>query len=161
MKLVTLVLAAVAAVCGQHVDSHRLSVDLPPGWQVARESLTPTLLDPREVLSVGTYPLHYRAVGCNHMPSSALLDLGPTDALVTLQERHADTHFPPRPARFGPHPNDGSEAPECVPSARFTDHWFTFSDNGRNFHVLVAFGPRASAETQREAWEILDELEVR
>jgi hypothetical protein len=28
------------------------------------------------------------------------------------------------------------------------------------FHVLVAFGPRASAEVQREAWAILDGLRV-
>jgi hypothetical protein len=43
---------------------------------------------------------------------------------------------------------------------QFSDHWFGFSDGGRHFHVLVAFGPRASAEVQREAWAILDGLRV-
>jgi hypothetical protein len=161
MNLATLVVTAVAAVCGQHVESHGVSADLPPGWQQARHSLTPTLLDPHEVLSVGTYRLRYREVGCNHMPSSALLDLGPTDALVTLQERHGRTHFRQRPRHFGPLPYDRSEAAECVPKARFTDHWQRFREHGRSFHVLVAFGPHASAKTQSEAWAILDGLVVR
>ncbi|HEX5898513.1 MAG TPA: hypothetical protein VFY32_03860 [Solirubrobacteraceae bacterium] len=33
-------------------------------------------------------------------------------------------------------------------------------DGGRAFHVMVAFGPQASAEVQRQAWAILDSLRV-
>jgi hypothetical protein len=162
MNLATLVVAAVAAVCGHHVERHGLAVDVPPGWQVAKHSLTPQLLDPKERLSIATFPLRYRAVGCNHFPSSALLDLGPRDALVTLQERaNRRIRFPRRPRHFGPLPHDGSEAPECVSRARFTDHWQTFRDGGRNFHLFVAFGPHASAKTKRQAWEMLDGLTVR
>ena len=161
MNLATLVVAAVAAVCGQHVESHGVSVDLPARWQPATHSLTPQLLDPHELLSAGTFRLRYRELGCTQFPSSALLDLGPADALVTVQERHARTHFSKRPAHFGPLPNDRSEASECVPKARFTDHWQQFRDHGRSFHVLVAFGPRASAKTRRDAWAILDSLVVR
>jgi hypothetical protein len=47
-----------------------------------------------------------------------------------------------------------------VPAARFSDHWFGFTDAGRHFHVLVAFGPAASAATQTQAWQILDGLRV-
>jgi hypothetical protein len=41
------------------------------------------------------------------MPGSALLDMGPGDALVVVLERGADPasawpDFPPRPAHFGP-----------------------------------------------------------
>ncbi|MEA2466560.1 MAG: hypothetical protein QOJ57_686 [Thermoleophilaceae bacterium] len=142
-------------------SAHGLTAALPPGWQHATTRLT-TITEPVDVLSVGTFPLRYRPVGCNHMPSSALLDLGPDDALVTIFERANGSvaGFPPRPEHFGPTPQDGSEAPECVPPARFTDHWFTFSDAGRYFHVLVAFGPSTSAKTQAQAWGILDGLRV-
>jgi hypothetical protein len=147
------------------VRAHGLSAELPPGWQPASESLTPHLTDPREELAVGTYPLRYRQTGCAHMPGSALEALGPGDAFVTLEERGlgvpaGEGDFPPRPARFGPALGGPSEAGACAPGAHFSDHWFGFSDGGRHFHVLVAFGPQASAEVQRQAWAILDGLQV-
>ena len=147
------------------VEAHGLTVGLPPGWQSAAQSLTPHLTDPREVLAVATFPLRYRATQCAHVAGSALEDLGPADAFVTLQERGLDASttwpdFPARPAHFGPELGGPSEASACVPSARFADHWFGFSDAGRRFHVMVAFGPRATAEVQRQAWAILDSLIV-
>ena len=69
------------------VRAHGLTAELPPGWQAATESLTPHLVDPREELAVGTYPLRYRPTECAHMPGSALEALGPGDAFVTLEER--------------------------------------------------------------------------
>ncbi|MEA2220448.1 MAG: hypothetical protein QOJ35_3074 [Solirubrobacteraceae bacterium] len=166
--------ALLAAGCGQGHDrpvatmtyaAHGLTVVLPPGWQHAKRSLTPDLADPREVLALATYPLRYRRTGCAHVASSALEDLGPRDAFVTLQERGLDPRsswrgFPRRPARFAPRLGGPSEASACVPRARFSDHWFAFSDGGRHFHVDVAFGPRASAVTRRQAWAILDGLRV-
>jgi hypothetical protein len=147
------------------VRGHGLTAELPPGWQAASGSLTPHLVDPREALAVATFPLRYREAGCAHLPSSALQDLGPDDALVTLQERGLDPaatwpDFPARPAHFGPDLGGPSAASRCVPTARFADHWFGFSDGGRHFHVMVAFGLQASAEVQRQAWAILDSLRV-
>jgi hypothetical protein len=155
----------VAATTPVAVAARGLSVELPTGWQAAPSSLTPNLTDPREVLSVGTYPLRSRQTDCAHMPGSALEDLGPTDALVTVQERGTDpgaswTGFPQRPPRFGPELGGPSEASACSPAARFTDHWFRFSDGGRHFHVLVAFGPHASPAVREQAWTILDRLRV-
>jgi hypothetical protein len=146
--------------------AHGITVTLPAGWQRAAHSLTPDLVEPREVVAAGTFPLRYRATGCSHMPGSALEDLGPRDAFVTLQERPrhgSSTGFPARPEDFsqrlrGGHA--GSDAVDCVPKARFTDHWFTFSDAGRRFHVLVAFGPRTTAATRGEAAQILDDLRI-
>src|SRR4051794_5372495 len=66
------------------VSGRGVSVTLPAGWQAAPSSLTPHLDDPREVLAVGTYPLRYRELDCAHVPTSALADLGPTDAFVTV-----------------------------------------------------------------------------
>jgi hypothetical protein len=147
------------------VRAHGLTAELPPGWQAASESLTPHLVDPREELAVGTYPLSYRPTECAHMPGSALEALGPGDAFVTLEERglgvpEGEADFPPRPARFGPALGGPSEAGACAPGAHFSDHWFGFSDGSRHFHVLVAFGPRASEQVQRQAWAILDGLHV-
>jgi hypothetical protein len=147
------------------VRAHGLTAELPPGWQAASESLTPHLTDPREELAVGTYPLRYRQTECAHMPGSALEALGPGDAFVTLEERglgvpDGEADFPARPARFGPELGGPSEAGACAPGGHFSDHWFGFSDGGRHFHVLVAFGPQAPAEVQRQAWAILDGLRV-
>jgi hypothetical protein len=145
-------------------SAYGLTVGLPAGWRAAPRSLTPHLADPRERLSVATFALRYRQTLCAHMPGSALDDLGARDAFVTLQERGTSptTLFPPRPADFaaGEAASGPSEAGDCAPGARFTDHWFTFADGGRNFHVLVAFGPDASAATRRQAWHILDGLRV-
>jgi hypothetical protein len=172
--LAALAASVLLAACGGADDRapepvtyqrHGVTATLPAGWQHAARSLTPNLTDPREVVALGTYPLRYRRTGCAHMPSSALDDLGPRDALVTLQERGRDPRsswrgFPKRPAHFGPRLGGSSEASACVPRARFSDRWFGFSDGGRHFHVLVAFGPRAAAATRREAWAILDGLRV-
>jgi hypothetical protein len=173
-----IVVALAVAGCGEtagepapraappvEVSQHGLTVALPPGWQAAPESLTPNLADPREELAVATFPLRYRPSECAHVPGSALEDLGPGDAFVTLEERGVDpgstwADFPARPSHFGPELGGPSEASACAPGAHFTDHWFTFSDAGRHFHVMVAFGPRASEAVQRQAWAILDGLRV-
>lgn len=142
-----------------------LEFQLPPGWQQAAASLTPGLLDPREVLSVATFPLRHRTTSCAHMAGGVLEDLGASDAFLTLQERGLDPSstwpdFPPRPAHFGPGLGGPSEAARCAPGARFSDHWFGFTDAGRHFHVLVAFGHGAPVTTRREAWGVLDSLRI-
>jgi hypothetical protein len=171
-------LAACLGLCacgGKHVATqaeppvtdvgHGLSVRLPDGWRVATTSLTPHLLDPREEMSVGTFPLRYRPGLCAQFPSGTLEDLGPRDAFVTLQERGRDPgsgwpDFPPRPARFGRGFGGASEVEACVKPARFTDHWFGFTDGGRHFNVLVVFGLEASPQVEDQAWAILDSLRV-
>jgi hypothetical protein len=159
--------AAVAAPAALRVveGERGLTVELPAGWQRAATTLTPQLTDPREVLAVGTYPLREGGDNCNHVAERALTEIGPRDAFVTLQERGADRgsdwpDFPPRPDRFGPGLGDTSEASACAPGARFTDHWFRFTDAGRHFHVLVAFGPDAPKAVRDEAWAVLDSLRV-
>ncbi len=138
-----------------------VTVRLPPGWRAAGTTLTPYLVDPREVLAVGTRPLRYRPGGCAQVAVGALAALGRTGAFLTLQERGVGSPaFPPRPARFGPGLGGPSEAAACVPGARFEDHWVSFAAGGRNFDAEVAFGPRAAAATRRAAWRILDGLRV-
>jgi hypothetical protein len=156
---------AAAPTPSSSFETDGLQVTLPPRWQPAREPLTPGLEDPREVLAVATFPLRYRRTACTHVAGSALEDLGPDDAFVTLQERGLDPgsawlDFPERPAHFGPQLGGPSEASACVPSAHFNDHWFGFTAQGRHFHADVVFGSRVSAATRAEAWAILDSLRV-
>jgi hypothetical protein len=181
VRLAVLLIAAalIAAACGAHearvswpaasaapsrFGAHGVTVELPVGWEPAPAPLTRTT-DPREVLAVGTFPLRYRPTGCTHLPTSALEDLGPRDALVLLSERGLDpasswSDFPPRPERFGPALGVASEAAACAPEARFADHFFGVTDAGRHFHIEVAFGPGAPAATRAQAWAILDSLQV-
>jgi hypothetical protein len=178
-RTILLALLAVATGCGgttttmprattppppaEHVVAHGLAVTVPQGWVVAGRSLTPNLTEPRERLTVATFPLRYRPGGCAHLPVSGLAHIGAGGALVTIQERvlgHSTRGFPRRPARFGATLGGPSEASACLPGVRFEDHWFSFADHGRRFHVEVAFGPHATATTRRQAWAILDGLRV-
>jgi hypothetical protein len=157
--------AATPAVPPLTDAGHGLQVRLPHGWRLASVNLTPHLTDPREELSAATFRMRYRPGACAQFPVSAIADLGPRDALVTLQERGLDPgyswpDFPRRPADFGPELGGQADVRGCLPSARFTDHWFGFSDSGRHFHVLVVFGIDAPASVRAQAWRILDSLRV-
>jgi hypothetical protein len=163
----------VLAGCNDHQSSpaqvtqagHGLAIALPPGWKTTKVSLTPNLgPDPREVLAAANYPLHYRPHDCAQVPVSALEDLGQSGAFVELEERRHNaqdrSEFPPRPAHFGPALGGPSEATQCAPNVQMEEHWFGFTDQGRHFYALVAFGPAASKHTHTEAWSLLDSLKV-
>jgi hypothetical protein len=99
------------------------------------------------------------------MPSSALADLGPTDAFVTLQERGRApgaswAGFPPRPASFAPTRPEATDAAECIPGSTYATYWRPFTEGGRHFYALVVFGRDASATTRAQAWQILDGMEI-
>lgn len=144
-------------------------VEVPPGWMLAGEPLTPALVNPREILSLGTYPLRAGGNRCAQLPEQALEDLGPDDAFVSVQERSSSAppgpEFRPRPERFGPTLGIGYaklEFTACLEAReQFFLRWIPFQDQGRAFYALVAIGHDASSETRAEAWAILDGLQVR
>jgi hypothetical protein len=142
------------------VHGDGLSYSIPPGWHVAHGSLTPHLVNPRQVLTVGTGPLPSGGA-CAQFPSAALGAMRDTDVLLAVQERLGATRsFPLRPSRFGL-PASGSEAEECVyGQAAFVSHWFEFRDGGRGFHVLVAVGRAAPRWKVRQALGVLDSLRI-
>ena len=83
--------------------------------------------------------------------------------VVELEERKAGadpSEFPARPAHFGPRLGGPSEAADCVPGTRMFERFFGFTDHGRHFYALVAFGPAAPKATRDEAWGVLDSLKV-
>jgi hypothetical protein len=141
------------------------TVSLPPGWRLAGESLTPGLLDPRELLSAATFPLAYRQGRCNHMPDGALKTMGPADGFVSVQERGGRPRrdpagFPPRPASFaGQAQQSEGDIAACLGGHPHTrEYWMPFSDANRRFYALVVLGPRAPKQTRDEAFAILDRL---
>jgi hypothetical protein len=154
-------LAAGGAPSARSATGDGIRYDIPAGWHAPGKSLTPNLTNPHEVLSVGTGRLP-RGGRCAQFPSAALAALGPTDALVTVQERLGSVvRFPARPRRFSLPVADTSEAAQCAgPGASFTSYWFEFRDGGRGFHVLVALGRAAPSARVREALAVLDSLRI-
>lgn len=132
-----------------------VKMQLAPGWQAAHVNLTPTLINPREVVSVGTLRMRPTVRGgCAQLPTTAYADMGPTDGLITIQERGRGKgslrNYPPRPDHFQIRARRGEHG--CAPpSLNFQE--FIFSDVGRRFYAFVALGARGPEE---EAESILD-----
>ena len=137
-----------------------LEVRYPDDWYRASDRLTPRLGDPKEILSLGTYPLRQGGDGCAHFPVNALEDLGPDGAFVSVLERappYPATGYPARPSRFEL-PTDTGTNRFCVLSEGRLDEWLPFSDKGRAFYLMVALGEAASEETKTELLTILNSL---
>jgi hypothetical protein len=139
-----------------NVSRYGVDVSVPAGWQIAPRSLTPYLVDPREIVTATTFVPVAPAHPCAQWPAVAL---GPGDALVTVTERAGVTTFAPRPRRFEPVPTSPLTArlvQDCVGPG--TVSYQDFSDGFRNFHALVVIDPRASPRVRVEAYQILDRL---
>jgi hypothetical protein len=165
-----------AGECGRAVLSpdwttHRsakwgYTVSFPATWQRAERPVTPRLTEPREILSLGTFPLRHRPTNCEAFAGSAREDLGPADAFLTILERGFDHNsewleFPRRPKRFGPTPENANVAePACGDRPGTDVRWFNFTDAGRHFHVLLVAGADAPPEVREEAWRILNALRL-
>jgi hypothetical protein len=115
--------------------AHGVQLQLMPGWQAAEQSLTPKLLNPMELLSVGT--LRMKPGGCATVPLRTLKSMGTGDAVITIQERleGRPEDYPPRPESFRVHP--AVEHFECAPQDLKVQA-FVFSEAGRQFTVLAA-----------------------
>ena len=142
------------------------SLTIPDGWHRAAHSLTPTITDPVEMVSLATAPFERGEGVCR-----ALDRVVPSGAVVTIQERlHGGAGtptFPPRPAEFRPRPAvEGNSAwswcgrRDSEPPLPIDHYWFGFSDRGRAFHVLVAFGEEAPEAMRAEAFALLDSLRL-
>lgn len=170
-----LLVVVVMAGCGAGVErrvaastpgrvrsaEHRFTAQLPAGWQLASQSLTPELTNPVEILSAGTVrDARPQEGSCAQLPVGALGRVGPRDVFVTVQERSGEARLPERPDRFtltGKVEYD--MAPACTPNEkRLDEYWFGFRDAGRGFHVLVAMGRQAPTERREEALALLDSL---
>ena len=143
-----------------YVDETRgLSAQIPAGWAVAEESLTPALEDTVEILSTGTGAFKPGSDRCAHIPERTLEALGGEDAFVTLVELETGRGLPLRPADLGAADGEEPESRGCLANGERLDYRvIPFTDAGRDFYLYVAFGPRATAERRREADDLLASL---
>ena len=133
-------------------SGYGVTVRYPSGWDRAEKTLTPNLDDPREILSLGTYPLRPGGDRCPHHPVNAIEDLGRTDAFISVLERaspHRADDYLPRPTHLTPRLEPRTNR-FCVPDPARLDAWMTFSDGDRAFYLLVAVGESASDETRND-----------
>jgi hypothetical protein len=151
-------------------EQHGLSLTVPSGWHRARRNLTPHLIDPREILSVGSYRLRYkrrsrcRVPGC---PLPALDGFGRGDVLISIQERRhvrrpVDAGFAPRRRPFAHEPMrlryPSGARWRCVRRVLGQTTWTAFSDSGRAFYAFVAIGRAATSASRRDARRVIESL---
>jgi hypothetical protein len=144
-----------------------LTVEVPDGWVVADENLTPWLSEPSEILSLGTFPLRVSEhpedglrIWDAPVAPAAFADMTAVDVLLSLQEREGGLGGGdlPRPASFRSDrcdPQIGCGAGD-IP---FRAWWFPFEDSGRGFYLTVAIGNDASPELRAQAWAVADSLD--
>lgn len=150
-----------------HDRGHGLTVRFPSSWRRAREPLTPSLVDPVEILSIGTFAPRSGAAGsCANFPVGALRAAGARDVFLTVQERRGGgATFAPRPRPFDLGTGDKmgplgtSVAARCVGRrVAWRSYWVPFSDAGRSFYLLTAIGRDAAPARVRALHEVLDSL---
>lgn len=141
-------------------------VTFPSDWQRAGNSLTPALVDPDEILSVGTVaPLaNDGSTGCAHHPTRTMARVGSRDLFVTVQERANQVSEemvdgPPQLATAGV---DESEVPACLGRpVPFRTYWMPFRSGERGFYASAAIGDDVSPEGVAELQTVLDSLVFR
>lgn len=141
---------------------HGYSAALPAGWYRARRNLTPQLVDPREILSVATYPLRYqrrapcRIPGC---PTPALNGFRATDILMSIQERvHARPAAEDVAIDLERRQAGRGGTGNCT---RGRVAWYAFeafAEAGRSLYVLVVVGTRAPATARADLKRVLGSL---
>lgn len=137
------------------------TAELPAGWRLASQSLTPQLRNPVEILSAGTVrDARPQPGSCAQLPVGALERMGPRDVFVTVQERYGEPRFPARPAHFGLTGRvEHGGGPLCAENERrLNEYRFDFRDARRGFHVLVALGRDAPPRRRAQALALLDSL---
>ncbi|HET9311489.1 MAG TPA: hypothetical protein VFP41_09760 [Actinomycetota bacterium] len=160
----------VPTVLFQDLGQDPFSVEYPAGWTLAEEPLT-DLIDPREIVSIGTFPLRPGGAAPTDafLPGNAIADMGSSDVFLTVQERRTPgtaSRNPGRPAQFGPDAGCGSD-PACPDGTSLGIEglrawWIPFTDpsTGRAFYAFVAMGEDAYRDPARSsaAWTILDSM---
>jgi hypothetical protein len=149
-----------------------LTISFPSDWTIAAGNLTPNLINPRELVALGTYSLNTNTSSnlCPQFPAAALNAMGSSDAFISIMgsEPFANSQtysFPARPAGGF----DGSSGVnlsrtdflQCLAQPlNGNGQWIAFSQAGRNFYVLAAMGTSASATLRSDVYTILNSIQV-
>jgi hypothetical protein len=157
----------------QPVSSERFAFEglLPAGWRRSEGRLVPLLM-PREVVSIGTFPMPAGGGGnCGREPVAAIRRMRRGDALISIQEYVVTKRMRPEFTRTFPPKSEqldleGLRFGSVAPAAGRGSHpgvpatWGTipFSESGRAFDALVYFRGRPGAELRSAASRALAEL---
>lgn len=147
-----------------YVDAHRrFRITYPERWSRAAKRLTPSLSNPREIVTVST--LKALPVGggrCAQFPTNALAAMSRGDALVSVQEVSGDygDGFRRKPLHASLSTGFKTEAAECVGHARFVSYVFPVRVGQRRFDVFIALGTAASPMTRAAALDVVDSFGV-
>lgn len=137
------------------------SVQVPPGWQVASETLMPN--GPQEQFVASTSDLPVGGDQCAMTPEAALEQLGSSDALVVVQRLHSAEPDDPmlgRVERWPEHARNQTALRDCPSNGNELDmYWFHAQLDGTGYWVLGAFGNQASEQRRAEALSILNSFQ--
>jgi hypothetical protein len=149
-----------------------LTISFPSSWAMAAGNLTPTLINPRELVALGTYSLNTNTSRnlCPQFPAAALNAMGNGDAFISIMgsKPFPNSQMNPFPAR----PAGGFDAssgvnlsrtdfPQCLAHPlNGNGQWIAFSQAGRNFYVLAVIGRGASATLRSHVYTILNSIQV-
>jgi len=144
-------------------EEHGFEITYPEDWYRADEILAPALSSPpqliEEVLSLGTYPLRPGGPRCPNVPENALMDLTSRDVLISIMlggvsgvdrwpEAFGAASFPPRDVPV--------DAQTCIGQPNLDVRTGSFTLDGRDVRVMVAFGADVTLNRQYHTWQILD-----
>lgn len=149
-----------------------LTMSFPPGWRMAAGNLTPALINPKELVALGTYSLNTNTSGslCPQFPAAALDAMGSGDAFISILgsgpfQNGQTNGFPARPAGGF----DGSSGVnlsrtdflQCLAHPlNGTGQWIPFAQAGHSFYVLAVIGTSAPPTLRSDVYTILNSIQV-
>lgn len=150
-------------------------VSVPPGWHRARQTITPRLVKPADILAVGNFrPRAEPEKACTSAPDSPQLRVGRKDALVLVtQERNPQAQSGlRRPTRFrllkqirpvsrgGPDRRPGQVLPwACLNRVGVSGVRSSFQADGRVFYVTAILGEDATRALREETLGVIESIE--
>ena len=159
-RVLSLAMAAMVMVTPVAFDTRENEVRLPAGWSRATTPLAPELLDPHEILSVGSFRLddlaavHGAPCVGNAPPAAALAAMRRDDVFIWIVEWEALASTTTQ------RPSDLSSALEPRPCVRavhpdLKDRSLLFTTEGRTIEVHQVVGDDTTRRRRRQASALL------
>jgi hypothetical protein len=155
------------AAARDHFVSHRFgfAARLPADWTRSARRLVPNLLDPREILSVGTFAMPGGGGDCGREPIAAIDRVRAGEALISIQEealnRRIGAQLPQTPslasysseARLDLRREPRLPGKQLPPSRSLWSSTLPFRAGGREFDALIYFrGPPSPDRVGQVIW---------
>ena len=152
-----------------------LTMSFPSGWTMAAGNLTPNLINPKELVALGTFSLNTNTSSklCPQFPAAAVNAMGSGDAFISILGVDPLPNLPNSQTNLSPaRPAGGFDGSsgfnlsktdflQClVHPLHGTGQWIPFSEGGRDFYVLAVIGTGATATLRSDVYRILNSIQV-